>query len=261
MGPGTPCAWCRALIPPGKRRDAETCSKPCRQARHRFTSTVGRAPAVDGGHPRRLAYADPPYPGLSKRYYGDHRDYAGEVDHVELVASLAAEYDAWALSTSARALPVVLRLCPPDARVGAWVRGGRPHKDAWGPVSSWEPVIFAGTIAGPRVVEDLLDGSRPPVDSTRYDSLVHGVTPRKTDPERVTGAKPAAFARWVFQLLDARPGDTLEDVYPGSGGIARAWDHYVSPAPGERDTSRVDRATGRVAPVPLDASRTAAASG
>lgn len=239
----TACAWCGGPISLGKRADAVTCSKPCRQARHRFLSTVGRAPAVEDGHPRRLAYADPPYPGLSRRYYGNHRDYAGEVDHAELVAGLVAGYDAWALSTSARALPMVLRLCPDSVRVGAWVRGGRPHSTAAVPVSSWEPVIFGGAIASRRratgvaaaghddtsrdrhSTDDVAEHRR---DATRYDSLVHGVTVRATDPERVTGAKPAAFARWVFELLDARPGDTLVDVFPGSGGIARAWDHYVA---------------------------------
>ncbi len=37
------------------------------------------------------------------------------------------------------------------------------------------------------------------------------------------GAKPAAFCRWVFDLLGARPGDHLDDLFPGSGGVTRAW--------------------------------------
>lgn len=47
----------------------------------------------------------------------------------------------------------------------------------------------------------------------------------------VIGAKPAAFAYWMFRLLGARIGDTLDDLYPGSGGIARAWDHYQQDQP------------------------------
>jgi hypothetical protein len=54
----------------------------------------------------RLAYADPPYPGKSA-LYRDHRDYAGEVDHEELLERLQG-YDGWALSTSADALPAIL---------------------------------------------------------------------------------------------------------------------------------------------------------
>jgi hypothetical protein len=42
--------------------------------------------------PIRFAYADPPYIGQSKRLYGDHPDYAGEVDHAELIDRLMAEF-------------------------------------------------------------------------------------------------------------------------------------------------------------------------
>lgn len=37
-----------------------------------------------------MAYADPPYPGQAKRHYADHPDYAGEVDHGELMMRLEA---------------------------------------------------------------------------------------------------------------------------------------------------------------------------
>lgn len=233
------CSWCKGPIPDGKRRDAETCSKRCRQARHRFTSGVGKAAAtaVGDGHPRRLAYADPPYPGRSRRYYGDHPDYAGEVDHAELIASLTAEYDAWALSTAADSLQDVLALCPPGVRVAAWVKGARPHKDALGPLSSWEPVIYGGQILGRRAVAAAGDDdtSRRPGrhDASsgslrRIDSLVYGARPRTTEPHRVIGAKPAAFCRWIFDLLDAQPYDDLVDIFPGSGGVARAWATYAS---------------------------------
>lgn len=230
------CAWCRGKIPDSARRDAVTCSKRCRQARWRWTRTVGTAgvAAVEDGHARRIAYADPPYPGRSARYYGDHPDFAGEVDHATLVASLAAEYDAWALSTAADSLQDVLAVCPPGVRVAAWVRGARPHRDALGPVSSWEPVIYGGQVLSRR--GGLVDGS--PADR-RIDSLVLGVTARTTDPHRVIGAKPAGFCAWLFRLLDARPGDELVDVFPGSGGVARAWETYASSVTAaRRDVSR-----------------------
>jgi hypothetical protein len=78
---------------------------------------VGYAESVAPGHPLRLAYADPPYPGKALLYW-DHPDYGGEVDHTELIARLAA-HDSWALPTSAEALPVVLAFCPPGVRVAA----------------------------------------------------------------------------------------------------------------------------------------------
>ncbi|WP_248579887.1 hypothetical protein [Nocardioides sp. InS609-2] len=65
------------------------------------------------------------------------------------------------------------------------------------------------------------------VGARRVDSLVFHSRPRLTDPGRVVGAKPAMFCRWVFELLGARAGDTFVDVFPGSGGVARAWEAYT----------------------------------
>lgn len=231
------CDWCGGEIPAGARRDSITCSKRCRQARHRFRSSVGAASPVVSGHPRRIAYADPPYPGKSERYYGDHPDFDGEVDHAALIASLSADFDAWALSTSAEALQSVLALCPPGVRVAAWVRGHRVHRQALLPVSSWEPVIFGGQIMRRALPADV-DGI-PTTD--RIDSLVLRPGVRRTDPKRVTGAKPAEFCRWIFDLLAAQPGDEFVDVFPGSGGVARAWDVFTEPsrrAAAQHDASR-----------------------
>jgi hypothetical protein len=171
---------------------------------------VGRAQAGVLGRPLRLAYADPPYPG-NARLYRHHRDYAGEVDHAALITRLAA-YDGWALSTSAIALPTVLAVCPAGVRVAAWHRGERPTR-SWAPLNAWEPVIYYGGRA--------VDASRG--STRRVDSLVHGVSPMTTLPGRVVGTKPAAFCRWVFTLLGAAPGDTLDDLFPGSGAVGRAW--------------------------------------
>jgi hypothetical protein len=241
------CAWCNGPIPPAARRDAVCCSVRCRQARHRFTR--GADPSRPAGAPRRvpaeasrlqrpvgplrLAYADPPYPGKAWLYRG-HPDYAGEVDHAELIRRLSA-YDGWALSTSAAALPAVLALCPPGVRVAAWHRGERPARSRW-PLNAWEPVIYLGGRPA--------DPSRPDaVQTRRVDSLVCGVSALTTLPSRVTGTKPAAFCRWVFDLLGAEVGDTLDDLFPGSGVVARAWDVYTG-----ADPSHLARA-GRVAPV------------
>ena len=51
-----------------------------------------------------------------------------------------------------------------------------------------------------------------------------GVAPPTTLPGRVIGAKPAAVCRWIFDLLGAAPGDTLDGLFPGSGAVTRAWD-------------------------------------
>lgn len=221
------CGWCGGPIPPAARRDAVTCSTSCRQARWRFRSGVGSPPPVEGGRPLRLAYADPPYPGLSRKYYGGHPDYAGEVDHGELISRLASTCDGWALSTSARSLPDVLALCPPGVRVAAWVRGERPTRSR-GPLNAWEPVVYAGGRL--RVAAA---GSASEIDTRRVDALIYAAGVRRTDPNRVIGAKPAVFARWVFDLLGALPGDEFVDVFPGSGGVGRAWDLYCRSAGGD----------------------------
>ena len=175
------------------------------------------------GRTLRLAYADPPYPGKA-RLYRDHPDYAGEVDHAALLAGLSG-YDGWALSTSAQALPVVLALCPPGVRVAAWHRGERPTRSRW-PLHAWEPVIYC-------------DGRQLTGGARRVDSIVCGVGPLDTLPGWVLGAKPAAVCRWIFTLLGACPGDTLDDLFPGSGAVSRAWAAFTrSPDPSPKP--RVD---------------------
>ncbi|MEN8672566.1 hypothetical protein, partial [Nocardioides sp.] len=71
----------------------------------------------------------------------------------------------------------------------------------------------------------------------RLDVLQHTARPRLTDPHRVIGAKPAVFCRWVFDLLGATPVDEFEDVFPGSGGVQRAWDTFTAVA---RDASSLE---------------------
>lgn len=209
------CAWCRAPIPAEVRRDAVHCGQRCRQAAWRFGR--GRLAVEQAVQPRRWAYADPPYPGLARRYYRDHPDYAGEVDHRALLTRLAG-YDGWALSTSAAALPEVLGLAADlglEVRVAAWVRGARAGR-ASGPRSAWEPVVYRGERRVPCSSHDASPAGRA-------DALVLTPRARTTDPQHVVGAKPAGFAWWLFELLGAQVGDELDDLFPGSGGIARAW--------------------------------------
>jgi hypothetical protein len=226
------CQWCDGPIPARARRDALTCSQRCRQARHRVTAAVRdgspRAPRdasrVDAPlQTRRFAYADPPYPGLAG-YYRGHPDYAGEVDHKALLSRLAT-YDGWALSTSAAALPYVLSLAVSldggrdgSVRVAAWIRGPRPHTTARHALNAWEPVIY-------RPVPSRVAG-----ETRRVDVLTHGVTPMTTLPTRVIGTKPAAFCRWMFDLVGATPHDTMDDLFPGSGIVGRCWDVFAAAA-------------------------------
>lgn len=199
------CTWCKGTMPPGKRSDADTCSQPCRQAKHRFRVAPGELLEATEP-PMRFCYADPPYPGLARKYYA-----CVEVDHRELVNRLVHFFpDGWALSTSAPALQEVLALCPPRVRVCPWVRGARPTK-ARRALNAWEPLIVCG--GRPRreaVAEDLCD------------TLLWGGR-QHSHPGALVGMKPAAFCEWMFRLLGARRGDELVDMFPGSGAVYRAW--------------------------------------
>jgi hypothetical protein len=162
----------------------------------------------------RIAYADPPYPGQSKKHYGDHPDYAGEVDHAELIERLTT-FDGWALSTSNRALRDVLALCPSGVRILAWNKPIAPPMSGHG-VFGWEPVIVSC--------------ARPPASDLR-DTLTASpeqYTFRPKPEGYVTGAKPPAFCRWLFAWLGARPDDDFTDMFPGSRAVSDAWAQFNS---------------------------------
>lgn len=211
------CSWCRQLLEATVRRDAVFCSRKCRQAAwrvRRYSSPVdGRqmkatsVASVVSGRPLRFAYADPPYPGTAKRYYQNEPTYKGEVDHAKLIASLraSATYAGWALSTSARALRDVLPLCPPEARVCAWVKPHSVPPATYGLHNVWEPIIvLQGRRLQPGRVDALI----------AYPARFGGTLP---------GRKPLVFCAWLFHAMGMLPGDVLDDLYPGSGIVSRAW--------------------------------------
>ncbi len=155
----------------------------------------------------RLAYADPPYPGRA-HLYKNHPDYAGEVDHPELIERLTT-YDGWALSTNAQSLHWILPLCPPEHRVLAWVKHSVNV--------SWEPVIVV---------------SARPVSTQGPRDWIHAEPEafqwRPKPDSYVIGQKPRAFCIWLFQWLGAETDDTFEDLFPGSGAVTHAWESWVS---------------------------------
>jgi hypothetical protein len=167
----------------------------------------------------RFAYADPPYPGQAKKHYEDHPDYAGEVDHAALITRLLEEYpDGWALSTSTADLRDLLPLVPERHRVLAWVKPFASWKPNVAPAFAWEPVIMVG---GRNVY-----GQR----QTTRDWVA--ATPPIFRGERGTkGMKPLEFCYWLFDCLGMMPGDELEDLFPGSGGVARAWGSWCAQIP------------------------------
>ncbi len=150
----------------------------------------------------RAAYADPPYVGQAKKLYSTE-----EVDHAALIARLEEGYDAWALSCSSPSLPVLLPMCPSGVRIAAWVKPFCIFKPNVNPAYAWEPVLFK---VGRKRTRDQL---------TERDWVSVNITLRKG----LTGAKPEAFCFWLFRLLNLQSGDTLDDLFPGTGIVTDCW--------------------------------------
>ena len=158
----------------------------------------------------RLGYADPPYPGCA-HMYREHPDYAGEVDHAELIARLEADYDGWVLHTSSPAARDILPLCPDDARLMAWVKPFAAFKRNVPVAYAWEPVIVKA--ARKPTVTDLM-------------VLRDWVSEPITMQRGLTGAKPEAVCWWAFEVMGAVPDDELHDLFPGTGAVTRAWETW-----------------------------------
>lgn len=164
----------------------------------------------------RFAYADPPYLGMGKRYTEHPESYSADDPewHQELIDSLD-EFDGWALSTSSSALPTILRMCPEDVRVMAWVKPFAAFKRNVNPSYAWEPVIVRG------------GRTRTADQGYMRDWLAESITLKKG----LVGAKPERFCFFIFDVLNAQPGDSLTDLFPGTGIVSEAWDKYMGSYP------------------------------
>lgn len=163
----------------------------------------------------KFAYADPPYLGCGRLYAKHHPEaliWDDPETHRELITKLSDEYpDGWALSCHTPSLRVLLPMCPDDIRIGAWVKPFHAYKKGVRPAYAWEPLIYRGG-----------RNKNPPTPEkggkaiTPKDFVSANITLRKG----LTGAKPPAFNQWVLDLLGFRDGDTLDDIFPGTGGMS-----------------------------------------
>lgn len=148
-----------------------------------------------------FAYADPPYIGCAKRY-----PEGQEVDHAALIDKLVTEYpDGWALSCHTPSLRMLLPMCPEDVRTMAWVKPFCAFKPNVNPAYAWEPVIVRGGRKRPRTMPTIRDW----------------VSANITLKKGLCGAKPEAFCRWLFGVLNVEPDDQLDDLFPGTGIVGR----------------------------------------
>ena len=161
----------------------------------------------------KLAYADPPYLGSCRRYGHDHRPPFGCWDdlrtHHALIEYLAA-YDGWALSCSTTSLRHLLPVCPEQVRVLAWTKPVVTFKKNVSPAYAWEPVLVKAA-------------RKPPTPAANAWAVPRDYLQVGT---MHTGGKPLVFCRWVFSCMGADVGDSLDDLFHGSGAVKVAWEHY-----------------------------------
>lgn len=163
----------------------------------------------------KFAYADPPYLGCGKLYAAHHPDALDWDDpetHFNLIDRLFDEYpDGWALSCHEPSLHTLRSYASRDCRTGVWVKPFAVFRPNVNPTYAWEPVIFRG---GRRYTRQ---------DATVRDWVAENITLKRG----LTGAKPREFCRWVFALLNAQKGDTLDDLFPGTGAVGAAWAEWA----------------------------------
>ena len=171
----------------------------------------------------KLAIADPPYLGCADRWYGSGRANGGgrgrasnhpaaaEWDdparHTQLVHDLDREYDGWAVAMNAHSLGIyaaAVDLSPASGyRIGAWVKPNRVPSGSR-IAQSWEPVLFH--VPRPR---------RAHGTGVAVDDSIRAAAPCTG----FAGAKPAAWTRWVLDILGYQDGDEVADIFPGSGAV------------------------------------------
>jgi hypothetical protein len=157
----------------------------------------------------RFAYADPPYLGQGKRYnHPEAKIYDDIQTHQRLIERLCAEYpDGWAMSASSPSLFDLIPLLPKSSRILSWVKPFAIFKPGVGLAYTWEPVILNG---GRKITRQ---------ERTVKDHLIESITLKKG----LCGAKPPRFCEWVLQALNAKPGDTVDDLFPGTGIFTQVW--------------------------------------
>ena len=157
----------------------------------------------------KFAYADPPYFKQGKRLYGKlHAEaeiWDTEQSHLDLIARLYADYpDGFALSCNPADLSWILPKYP-DLRICVWAKTFHLIK----PVTNqyaWEAVLLHG---GRTVYK-------------RKPMVRDWISCARSMRKGLVGAKPLTFNNWVLDLLNYQEGDVIDDLFPGTNGLAEA---------------------------------------
>jgi hypothetical protein len=142
--------------------------------------------------------------------------------HRALIERLSDEWpDGWALSLHASSLRTILPMCPSDVRVGAMCKGFSQIRTIRVQYA-WESVIWRGGRS---------ERKGWCTNGITRDWIVYGNRPQARTEESLTGRKPLAISEWIFDLLGAESGDTLDDLFPGTGAVTAAWHKYMRETP------------------------------
>ena len=163
----------------------------------------------------KFAYADPPYFNMGKKMYGHLHEEAAIWDdkesHRNLIERLKNEYpDGWAMSCNPSNLHWLL-IGHEDIRVCAWTKTFHQIRGTTNQFA-WEVVLLGG---------GRKDNKRKPMVR---DWLSCPIAMKKG----LQGAKPDKFNDWILDLLNFQIGDELDDLFPGSNGMAFAIDRKIS---------------------------------
>jgi hypothetical protein len=157
-----------------------------------------------------LAYADPPYLGCGERLYG-YPEWDSPERHKKLIEFLQDTYpDGWAMSLHTPSISVIAPMLPSDIRWAAWVKPFAVFRPGVNPAYAWEPVVWrGGRTKRSRKMDTVRDWHSEVIAMKRG----------------VPGAKPPGFAAWIVALLgaDVRHGDTITDLFHGSGAMLGVW--------------------------------------
>jgi hypothetical protein len=167
---------------------------------------------------KSIGYADPPYPGCA-HLYADHPDFAGEVDHKQLIERLQDEHDGWVLHTH---VPGLLMMAgngwlPSGIRVCGWFKSFAAFKRNVSVAYAWEPVIIKAA-RKPKVSKRIIYRDFKEVP----DSIKCGITMKKG----LTGAKPPPVILWAIELMGSHYEDKLADLFPGTGVVGVTWEAW-----------------------------------
>ena len=125
--------------------------------------------------------------------------------HIQLIERLNRDYpDGWALSCNPSNLSWMLPVAP-DVRVCAWTKTFHQIRKT-SIQYAWECVLLRGGRP---------DGDRKPM----VRDWMMAAAAMKTG---LPGAKPLEFNLWILDLLNYQDSDTLDDLFPGTGGMSDA---------------------------------------